>query len=1024
MKCSKCGNQDIKPGQKFCMKCGHSLMPVNQQQSNNFSPNRETKCSKCGNQDIKPGQKFCMKCGQPLVNVQNVSQENNKGVFSRVGAGIASAATGGSFSQGYAQQREREHNYDALNKAAIFEIQRAQSVVKELFKNFPNAVSVTDQMEVESIISAIQQALGERNAEYGVRNGKVTGLLKKLQEKVLEMKVKADPQFAQQQASPVTNEVPLNNRTVPVVSLSDVNADELAVVRNKAIWGIQPGQIARRITERELDSVTGLNGFIIQEGCQAMIFVNGNLVTVMDAGSYNVPQRNEQMMKQEFDKLYAEMEQQDREKRATQAANQKPQSIAERGGLVGIAGGFLRRGWEFVFGASPAKKEKESNENAERMRRLKAEVEKALKVKNPEPVMSLIIVSKRHIPLSFGGTPTDGGVEYKPYTIPVGIFDVKMGVMLQLKVTNICEFATNYLTDRNSVTTNDFFNILTNTVENCLRQNLRNVNYQQEGLAPAMVENLKQQVQGTINRQLFGIECVQVVQITDQNSDFERFRQVERELYCSEKELDFLQRTGEFRNRLEQEKNTQMINSARNKEDFAYAMQQVNKDHLLHEDEMAEFVMLLESQRRVREAKNKEEEYEALQDLRKNRLVKDDEVAALEDALAQNKIRRDSITEIMRIQNLLKVDNERLHAEWALDDQKQDHDWEREDLQRRRNWGVEDEQREREWMHEEQEYNRNFTRRQQLDEYDWQKKIREEDYDWQKEERQRETDWNQRLREEQLRRENEQVAYERSRQDKFDDIDILERKGNIAMRNMQVMKEQELQQLREQNRSTESLHSMDVQAQMNRDNMEVQMSAEQIWARNAQHLDAAAQAEWAKSHGSAKENELLQKQQAEQAALYQQMLQMQQSQGAQNQQMMMQMAQMMQQGMMGTAGANMATQQAMFQQQQQFQQQRYDDQMQRANEYKQDAYRQQDRMDAQNQVAMGSMAQINTAAAGNLYTNSTNINMQPQQHFQQQDYQQPAQGLQQMQTGIKRCPQCGIELDEDAMFCGECGFRF
>ena len=280
------------------------------------------------------------------------------------------------------------------------------------------------------------------------------------------------------------------------------------------------------------------------------------------------------------------------------------------------------------------------------------------------------------------------------------------------------------------------------------------------------------------------------------------------------------------------------------------------------------------------------------------------------------------------------------------------------------------------------------------------------------------------MREEQLRRENDQVAYERNRQDKFDDIDILERKGNIAMRNMQAMKEQELQQLREQNRSAESIHSMDVQAQMNRDTMEAQMGADAIAAKQISQMDAAAQAEFAKAMGSSKENELLQKQQAEQAAIYQQMLQMQQSQGAQNQQMMMQMAQMMQQGMMGTAGANMATQQAMFQQQQQFQQQRYDDQMQRANEYKQDAYRQQDRMDAQNQVAMGSMAQINTAAAGNLYTSSTNINMQPQQHSRQQDYQQPAHGLQQMQMGIKRCPQCGIELDEDAMFCGECGFRF
>jgi hypothetical protein len=91
---------------------------------------------------------------------------------------------------------------------------------------------------------------------------------------------------------------------------------------------------------------------------------------------------------------------------------------------------------------------------------------------------------------------------------------------------------------------------------------------------------------------------------------------------------------------------------------------------------------------------------------------------------------------------------------------------------------------------------------------------------------------------------------------------------------------------------------------------------------------------------------------------------------------------------------------------------------------------------------MGSMAQINTAAAGNLYTNNTNINMQPQQGYQQmpqQGYQQmPQQGYQQyaqqpVQQPIQQqpvqqaapagkfCPSCGTQNPADEMFCGECG---
>jgi hypothetical protein len=74
------------------------------------------------------------------------------------------------------------------------------------------------------------------------------------------------------------------------------------------------------------------------------------------------------------------------------------------------------------------------------------------------------------------------------------------------------------------------------------------------------------------------------------------------------------------------------------------------------------------------------------------------------------------------------------------------------------------------------------------------------------------------------------------------------------------------------------------------------------------------------------------------------------------------------------------------------------------------------------------MAQINTAAAGNLYTNNTNINMQPQQSYQQyaqQPVQQPIQQqpVQQAAPAGKFCPSCGTQNPADEMFCGECGSK-
>ena len=927
-----------------------------------------------------------------------------------------------------------------------------------------------------------------------------------------------------------------NNTNLP-------DANDFSIVKGRAIWNVQKGEIAHLIKETELINTDGLKGVIVQEGCTAIVFMNGIITSIMQAGIYSFPT-----------------------KEPTPAIKPVVPSEPKAGektndftGFVNGASAIGRGIRNFLFGK---KKDEKPEQHEKRVERTKEKINKLPDLKT----CRIYIVSNRLFNLFFDlQVDEEGNYDFAPFVIATKTVDAKIALSLQMQVTNMNEFVGNYLTDQQSVSTVLFQQQLRTCVKNTLTQLLRNLDYQQDGLPEPIVNNLKNRIKSACNEQLYGIEVTKVLDITDESEDFNRFRSAEHDLFVNEKELDYLTRSNEFRNRLEQEKNKQEANQAANAESLRQTLQSINKDKLLSEDEMEQFVMMMDSQKRLREAKTKQEEYEALSDMKKSRLVKEEDIAALENVLAQNKVSRDSIVDLMRAQAEQDLALNKQIAEFKLSDNKKDHDianelkdalhkgklastqldtkriidayqderrkkeddytfaqqqrkddyqfqqeqkledssfnrqkrqndWEFSNQQRQSDWEFNNQQRQQDadfksrvqnedydFQKQQRQQDADFKSRVQNEDYDFQKqqrqqdadfksRVQNEDYDFQKQQRQQDADFKSRVqnedydfqkqqrqderdflkqqrdfqgkvqnddyeflkkqrldehqfeqdkrkfqsrvqnedydfqkmqREQALKEEQNQADFMRQRQNKFDDLDVLERKAAIAQRNMKAMKEAELAELQEKNRSAETMQSMNLNVEMNRDNLFANMTAEQIRAAQLSHLSSEAQAEMAKSYSSEKENELRAQQQAEQKALYEQMMQNQMAQNSQNQEMMMKMAQMMQQGMMGMGQQQMAAQQ-----------QRYDDQVAMKQEYRENAMRQQQRTDHTQDSALDNIGRVSTAAASNMNAYGG----------RNQQYQQPSQP-QQPAARTKTCPSCGAEIDADETFCPECGSR-
>ena len=802
------------------------------------------KCPYCGYDKIQPNFNFCPSCKKPLnekantVETPHASQPNQnlheKGFINRaISRWTYERAIADPYSYAIWAYKNPNDNRYFLNK----------------WMNEGNDITI--------IRNAIAEANRARRENPTVDSADVTSSI-----------IDANQQGSRQAA---------NDTFVEAVNAAPTTA-AAAIVRNKAIWKLQQGELARHIAPDEWQYVAEhLSGIVIEEGTSAIIYVDGQEVAQLGSGMYVFDDKHAEA---------AEIEAQNRENEHK---------------------GFLSRLRDNLYRFFTGHKREESTSERNARRRRVQDIMARLK---KDTIIDVYLKSDRIFPAIFGQQHlADSADGYQPYMMQSRYLDVKVGVSMQIQIGDFKEFITNFMAGYKTVRISDVVKSLDGAVYSILKFQLRDVEISERGLDEYTFNAIKSHLLTNLPNILHGVNIVDILDIATTNDQLARFRQVEEQLYCTEREYSFLQRTNEFRNRIAAEENDQKIREASSEQELRNRLDELNKDKLLHEDEMEQFVSLLMNQKAIREATNHADLDRAMTEIQRNRLVTREEFDAFQEDFNNRRFERSQVSEQLRAKSLMATALAKLEVDKILNianiqnaeaiseaefevfkkgKGREAEGWDLEtaiygrqyvyenqkllaeqDLKRKKNaFAVE----EAEIANKLGELNiqglkqqSNFDREEILAHHEVAAEIRDNEYGHFVQ-----------VKKDNLSFEETKINMNLNAQARQAEIhlDQVARMANIAMQNMQAMQEAELNILKEKHAHEEKVTTIEADVTKTQIAAEKEMDADQLMAKNIGTMDAAAQAKFAESFSRLNETELLKQNAEQQRELYEKMIKM------------------------------------------------------------------------------------------------------------------------------------------------------
>jgi hypothetical protein len=392
----------------------------------------------------------------------------------------------------------------------------------------------------------------------------------------------------------------------PLTSTPPDGEKTFETVKRRLFWDIQPGEIARRIDEAEFAAYDSAKGIIVGEGTKAYIRCDGRLIAEIDGGVYDFidPEKLKELL----------------EKR------------------TGGAAGLLRDGVRFLSNLILGRRIKDKVEDPSLQPERQTSLDELINSLRQDSILSVTLQRSSDFEMIFGAPYPDSGLE--PMHIRTKHLDVEMGMRAFFTIANFPAFSAYYLTDRGSVSALWLTEKITPLVKAAIQGVMADVEPEGIGLTAEVIEKIRERISAATADTLHGVSLTNIVEITFANEDIERLRELSRQLYLSEKELDAYIRSNDFKNRLAAQVGDQAVYEARTGLELRQRLDAVNKDGLLHEDEMLKFAELLELDQKIRRINNNEQLEDAFAEAVKKGLLRKEDIDVIKSNVEQNGYQR------------------------------------------------------------------------------------------------------------------------------------------------------------------------------------------------------------------------------------------------------------------------------------------------------------------------------------------------------------------------------------------------